>query len=94
MDWNAIDDDGLVAEPDPLQLMLTRATARHIRELIVAGRSVVKDGKVNGVDAGAANLEVIERMRRSMADKAALMAALPELEQAIAKHFEPRAGCF
>ncbi len=94
LDWNAIDDDGLVAEPDPLQLMLTRATARHIRELIVAGRSVVKDGKVNGVDAGAANLEVIERMRQSMADKAALMAALPELEQAIAKHFEPGAGCF
>ena len=34
-------------------LVLTRATARHIRELIVDGRTVVKDGSVIGVDAEA-----------------------------------------
>ncbi len=94
LDWSTIDDDRLVDEPDPLQMVLTRATARHIRALIVAGRTVVKDGTVTGVDAGAARLEVIERMRGSMADKAELAAALPMLEKAIAKHFEPAAACF
>jgi hypothetical protein len=29
-----------------------------------------------------------------MADKAAIAAALPALEQGIARHFEPSPGCF
>ncbi|HTZ01247.1 MAG TPA: amidohydrolase family protein [Xanthobacteraceae bacterium] len=94
LDWNAIDDDRLFETIDPLQLVLIRATARHIRELIVDGRSVVKDGVATGVDAAAARIELIERMRGSAADKAALAAALPALEAAIAKHFEPSAACF
>jgi cytosine/adenosine deaminase-related metal-dependent hydrolase len=43
LDWAAIDDDRLHQDIDPLVLMLTRATARHIRELTVGGRIVVKD---------------------------------------------------
>jgi len=94
LDWAAIDDDRLRQDMDVLQLMLTRATARHIRELIVGGRTVVKDGAVSGVDAEAARAEVIDRMRHAMPDKAPIAAALPHLERAIAKHFEPTASCF
>ncbi len=47
LDWAAIDDDRLRPDIDALQLVLTRATARHIRELIVAGKTVVKDGMVD-----------------------------------------------
>jgi cytosine/adenosine deaminase-related metal-dependent hydrolase len=94
LDWAAIDDDRLRQDMDVLQLMLTRATARHIRELIVGGRTVVKDGAVLGVDAEAARAEVIDRMRHAMPDKAPIAAALPHLERAIAKHFEPTASCF
>jgi hypothetical protein len=74
--------------------MLTRATARHIRELIVGGRTIVKDGSVIGVDADGARTEVLGRMRHAMRDKATLAAALPMLERAIAKHFEPHPSCF
>ena len=74
--------------------MLTRATARHIRELIVAGKTVVRDGAVTGVDAAAARAELADRLRAGMADKAAIAAALPALEQGIARHFEPSPGCF
>src|ERR1700733_12987220 len=49
LDWRAIDDDRLRDDIDALDLVLTRATARHIRELIVNGRTVVKDGVVSGV---------------------------------------------
>jgi 5-methylthioadenosine/S-adenosylhomocysteine deaminase len=94
LDWAEIDDDRLREDMDTLQLLLTRATAKHIRELIVGGRTVVKDGTVVGVDAEAARAEVIDRMRHAMADKAQIAAALPALEQAIAKHFEPAASCF
>lgn len=92
LDWAGIDDDRLVENIDVVQLLLHRATARHIRELIVGGRTVVKEGAVVGIDADGARAEVIGRMRRAMRDKAALAAALPALERAIARHFEP--GCF
>jgi cytosine/adenosine deaminase-related metal-dependent hydrolase len=94
LDWAAIDDDRLRDDIDALDLMLTRATARHIRELIVSGRTIVKDGAVLGVDADAARAEVLSRMRQGMRDKAPLASALPLLERAIAKHFEPNLSCF
>jgi cytosine/adenosine deaminase-related metal-dependent hydrolase len=92
LDWSAIDDDRLRSDIDALQLVLTRATARHIRELIVGGRTIVEDGVVVGVDARTARTEVLGQMRQAMPDKTAIMSALPVLERAIAKHFEPT--CF
>jgi cytosine/adenosine deaminase-related metal-dependent hydrolase len=94
LDWAAIDEDRLREEIDPLLLVLTRATARHVRELIVAGRTVVNNGAVTGVDAVAARSEVLSRMRHAMPEKAALAAALPVLERAIAKYYEPNPSCF
>jgi cytosine/adenosine deaminase-related metal-dependent hydrolase len=94
LDWAGIDDDRICADIDALQLVLTRATARHIRELIVGGKTVVRDGVVTGVDAAAARAEFADRLRAGMKDKAAIAAALPALEQGIAKHFEPSPGCF
>jgi DUF1009 family protein len=79
---------------DALDLVLTRATARHIRELIVGGRTIVKDGSVIGVDADGARADVLHRMRHAMRDKATLAAVLPLLEREIAKHFEPNPSCY
>ena len=94
LDWAAIDEDRLRDDVDPLLLVLTRATARHVRELIVGGRTIVKDRSVLGVDAAAARTEVLNRMRSAMPDRASLAAALPLLEQAIGKHYEPNPACF
>jgi 5-methylthioadenosine/S-adenosylhomocysteine deaminase len=94
LDWAAINDDQLREDVDPLILTLTRATARHVRELIVAGRTVVKDGALTNVDLPAARAEVLGQMRHAMACKAELAGALPLLEQAIAKHYEPNPACF
>jgi 5-methylthioadenosine/S-adenosylhomocysteine deaminase len=94
LDWAVVDDDRLREDMDALQLLLTRASAKHIRELIVGGRTVVKDGAVPGVDVEGARAEIFGRMRRAMPDKAEVAAALPHLERAIARHFEPSASCF
>jgi cytosine/adenosine deaminase-related metal-dependent hydrolase len=94
LDWAVIDDDRLRPDIDALQLVLTRATAKHIRELIVGGHTIVKDGSVTGVDFVAARAELFDRLRTSMRDKAEIAAALPALEGAIAKHYEPSPGCF
>jgi cytosine/adenosine deaminase-related metal-dependent hydrolase len=93
LDWSVIDDDRLRDDIDALDLLLARATARHIRELIVGGRTVVSDGKVTGVDFPAARDEVVARMRAGMVQNGALARALPALERAIAAHFEPDCPC-
>ena len=93
LDWAEIDDDRLRDDINVLDLLITRATARHIRELIVAGRSVVKDGAVSGADYPGARAEVIAKMRAGMSQNAALAAALPALEHALAIHYEPDSGC-
>ena len=94
LNWAAIDEDRLQEDIDPLVLVLTRATARHIRELIVGGCTIVRDGSIVGVDAEAARAEVMSQVRHAMPDKASLAATLPLLEQAIAKHYEPNPACF
>jgi cytosine/adenosine deaminase-related metal-dependent hydrolase len=93
LDWSALDDDRLRDDIDPLVLLLARATARHIRELIVGGRTVVSGGRVLGVDFPAARAEVISRTRTGMAANGALARALPALERALAAHFEPDCPC-
>ena len=45
LDWNALDDERLRSDLDPRDLLFARATSRHIREVIVAGRTVVRDGE-------------------------------------------------
>ncbi len=94
LDWASIDDDRLRDDIDSLDLVLTRATARHIRELIVNGRTVVKDGVVSGADFPSARAEVLMQMRAGAHRSAPLAAALPVLDRAIAAHFEPDIACF
>lgn len=91
LDWDRLEDDRLRDDLDPIELLLTRATAHHIRELIVGGRTVVRDGGVTGLDFPAARAEVLAQMRVGMAGKSALAAAMPALDAAMARHFEP--GC-
>lgn len=94
LDWDALNEDRLREDIDPLVLALTRATARHVRELIVGGRTVVKNGALVGIDLPAARAEVLSQMRHGMPGKATIAAALPLLERAIAKHYEPNPSCF
>ncbi len=91
LDWAKIEDDRLGVDLDVLDLLLTRATARHMRELIIGGRTIVRDGVVTGIDYPAVRAEVLDRMRAAMPDKATLAAAMPALDAAAARHFEP--GC-
>ena len=48
--------DGMV---DELDVLLTRATARQVRQLIVDGRQVVKDGHAAAVDLDALEKELL-----------------------------------
>jgi hypothetical protein len=66
---------------------------QHVRELIVAGRTIVKDGTILGADLPAARAQVLDTMRSGMKAGAPLAAAMPALDRVMARHFEPHAHC-
>ncbi len=88
LDWEKLDEDRLRPDLDPLDLLFARSTARHIKELIVAGKTIMHDGIVPGVDLAAMNQELLARFRHGIAENAMLAAALPHLERAVRGHFE------
>jgi len=84
LDWSQIDDDRLTSSLDPRDLLFARVTARHIAEVIVGGRTIVKEGHVTGIDYPAMRQDLLARFRAGMSGNAVLAAALPALEQAVA----------
>ena len=93
LDYDALDDDALRDDLDPVNLVFSRATARHMHELIVAGRTVVQDGRVRGIDLEAARKEVMLRMRAGQPAMASFAAALSHLDRAMAEHMERQFSC-
>jgi cytosine/adenosine deaminase-related metal-dependent hydrolase len=88
IDWEKLDEDRLRPDLDPLDLLFARATMRHIKELIVGGKTVTRDGAVLGIDLRAMNQELHARFRHGIAQNATLAAAMPHLERAVRDHFE------
>jgi cytosine/adenosine deaminase-related metal-dependent hydrolase len=93
IDWAALDPDRLRDDLDPRDLLFARATKAHIDELIVAGRSIVRGGRVLGVDAEAAREEVRAVMRRGLAADTHFARSLAVLSGHVARHYEPDAPC-
>ncbi len=87
LDWARVDDDRLQADLDPRDLLFSRVTADHIEELIVGGRTIVKNGRVACIDYPALREELLARFRSLIGGNAKLGAALKEMEQAIATNF-------
>ena len=87
LDEAVLDEHRLVAELSPVDQLFAHGRARHIAELIVAGRSIVTDGRLTGIDHAALERELVERFRYGMRDGGPLAAALPALGTAMRQHF-------
>lgn len=70
LDWDAVDNDTLFPDVDPFALLLARAHGGHIARVIVAGRTVVGQGRVLGIDEPALVAELLARMRHALASDA------------------------
>ena len=67
---------------------------RHIHELIVAGRPVVRDGQVLGIDYPAMRDEMLARLRADMRNRCrARCRRSRELERAVAAHYRSQPPC-
>jgi len=65
LDYAGMRDDFLISDEDELDVVLTRATSRHVRGLLVAGREVVSDGALTGLDLAGMEQELMERARQT-----------------------------
>lgn len=93
LDWAALDEDRLREDIDPLDLLMSRARAKHIHELIVDGRTIVERGVIPNFDLLAAHREIMDRVRAGIRENTALTAALPLLEEAVGSHFGQHCAC-
>jgi cytosine/adenosine deaminase-related metal-dependent hydrolase len=93
LDWGKLDDERLRADLDPMDLLFARTTAHHIHELIVAGRTIVGNGKVTGIDFQSLRAELLAQIRAGITAGSAFVSALGELDRAVATHFARAAPC-
>jgi cytosine/adenosine deaminase-related metal-dependent hydrolase len=97
-DFIAIDLDRLdrdaIMPVDPVDLLFARGTAAYLERLVVAGRTIVADGRATGIDLPAVENELRERYRSGRDRFDGLEAAWPQLENAIQHWFAGRgAAC-
>ena len=67
LDWDALDDDALFPDVDPLDLLLARASGRHVARVVAGGRAIVEDARVLGIDEPALKAELLARARHALA---------------------------
>ncbi len=64
LDHAAMAQDLIDDAVEPLDVLLARMTRRHVDRLVVAGRDVVRDGRVIGLDLAEAEAELTARAGR------------------------------
>jgi cytosine/adenosine deaminase-related metal-dependent hydrolase len=93
LDWAALDDDRLLDVVDPLNMLFSRATARHISALVVGGKTIIKDHCVLGINLSEARQEVLAQMRSGMSKNGTFAAALAELDKVIGHNYLSDSPC-
>jgi cytosine/adenosine deaminase-related metal-dependent hydrolase len=93
LDWAGLSAELIEDDVPPFDLLVARATARHVRDLHVAGRAVVQDGRVTGVDLPALEAELLAALRAARPQTADLRAVMPELRAAFAAHYTGGPEC-
>ena len=91
LDLGALDRDAILPV-DPVDLVFARGTAAHVREVFVAGRPVVTDGRVLGIDLAEVEKELRVRYRSALAGSP-FLPVLPPFEDALKRWYMERGGC-
>lgn len=81
LDYASISASTINGLLDDAELVFARGTAKHVRSLIVAGRQVVMDGKVQGVDLPSVEAELARQMQMqnaAIADQAKIISTYQE----------------
>ena len=92
LDLDRLDRDAIMPV-DPLDLLFARANQSHVAQLFVAGRQVIGDRKLLGIDLDAIHDELRGRLRAGMPSRARFLSAWPHLEPAVAAFYRDGGSC-
>lgn len=92
LDYDRLDRDRIM-EVEPVDLFFARANARHVLQVIVAGKTVVAQGNLPGIDLQAVENELRITYRQSVRRFDALSRDWPLIEAALAKWNLEYNGC-
>jgi 5-methylthioadenosine/S-adenosylhomocysteine deaminase len=86
-DYGAMSRDIYVDSVDETEIFLTRGGAGHLKNLYVAGREVVRDGSLPGIDLPAIQNELIARARAEHAPTTDQLALIARQREAIRRYY-------
>jgi cytosine/adenosine deaminase-related metal-dependent hydrolase len=88
VDFADIARDCVHGDIDPAMLVLGRATREHVRDLVVAGRTVIRSGMCTGIDTAALQEELCAAARAAIAPD---QPRIERMQLAIGEFY--RSGC-
>jgi cytosine/adenosine deaminase-related metal-dependent hydrolase len=92
IDLDALDPDAILPV-DPLQLLFARGNASLVRDVVVDGKTIVREGKATGVDLPAIERELRGMYREGIKRFGGLQRAWAPLEGALSHWFQSQSGC-
>ncbi len=92
LDLDRLDRDAIMAV-DPLELLFARGNASMVSDVVVDGRTIVRDGKPTGVDLAAIEQELRGMYRAGIKQFGQLERAWKPLAAALGHWFEGQLGC-
>ena len=93
LDWKALSAELVEPEVAPVELLLAKGRQQYVKGLIVAGREVVRDGVLTGIDLPALEAELLSALRAAFPTTTDVRAAMPELKAALHKHYSGPLYC-
>ena len=91
LDFAAMAADLVDDSIDPTELLLTRMSKRHVRSLVVAGRTIVQEGRCVSVDLPGLQAELLAEARAGRAAARPDTARIARLQTAIRRFYA--CGC-
>ncbi len=92
LDYDRLDRDAIMPV-DPLDMFFARGNAECVRDVVVAGRTIVRDGRATDVDLGTMEQELRRLFRNNVSHSTALERAWRPLEAAAGRWFMGCMSC-
>ncbi len=92
LDLDRIDRDAIM-DVDPVELLFARGNASHVIDVVVDGRTIIKDGNPVGVDLAAIDRELRGMYRKGLSQFSRFEQAWKPLEIALTTWYGTHMGC-
>jgi len=87
LDYDAMAYDAIEGITDELDMVITRAANRFVDRVYVAGREIVRDGKLTGIDLDAAERELLAQLHAGRKHIDAIRPALQRSQATLSNFF-------